>query len=101
MLTEVLNLYTQLQGVAPRQAEMHYIMEVQQLHGYGLELFTAKVNVMSQLTMSHGIPKTKLLLFILLLPIIRYAVTNTMSAIKLGMLHGNFLCLLVVSVCFQ
>ena len=46
MNAEIVNTHRNLQGVTPHDAELQYIIEAQQLEGYGLEYFSAKVNVM-------------------------------------------------------
>lgn len=43
MMQEVLNSYSNLQGIHPVKAEMQYIKEIQMMDGYGMEYYTAKV----------------------------------------------------------
>lgn len=45
MMQEVLNSYSNLQGIHPVKAEMQYIKEIQMMDGYGMEYYTAKVNL--------------------------------------------------------
>lgn len=42
MMQEVLNSYSNLQGIHPVKAEMQYIKEIQMMDGYGMEYYTAK-----------------------------------------------------------
>ena len=41
---EVANAHYKLQGLPPAMAELQYIVEAQQLEGYGLEYYPAKVS---------------------------------------------------------
>lgn len=45
MMQEVLNSYSNLQGIHPVKAEMQYIKEIQMMDGYGMEYYTAKVKL--------------------------------------------------------
>lgn len=45
MMQEVLNSYSNLQGMHPVKAEMQYIKEIQMMDGYGMEYYTAKVKL--------------------------------------------------------
>ena len=44
MYGEIVNTHYNLRGIDPRVAELQYIIEAQQLDGYGLEYFNAKVH---------------------------------------------------------
>lgn len=45
MMQEVLNSYSNLQGIHPVKAEMQYIKEIQMMDGYGMGYYTAKVKL--------------------------------------------------------
>lgn len=45
MMQEVLNSYSNLQGIHPVKAEMQYIKEIQMMDSYGMEYYTAKVKL--------------------------------------------------------
>ena len=45
MMHEVLNSYSNLQGIHPVKAEVQYIKEIQMMDGYGMEYYTAKVHI--------------------------------------------------------
>lgn len=47
MMQEVLNSYSNLQGIHPVKAEMQYIKEIQMMDGYGMEYYTAKVKLVA------------------------------------------------------
>lgn len=43
VMNEVLQVYMNLQGMAPVKAEIQYMKEIQMMDGYGMEYYTAKV----------------------------------------------------------
>ena len=43
MYGEIVNTHYNLRGINPRVAELQFIIEAQQLDGYGLDYFNAKV----------------------------------------------------------
>ena len=54
MSQEIVNTHYNLRGIDPQVAELQYIIEAQQLDGYGLEYFNAKVRVTSLLRHLSG-----------------------------------------------